>query len=1126
MKCPGCQHENREGRRFCAECGASLALACPSCGFSNEPGEKFCGGCGAPLGAQGGAASGSRFSSPQAYTPNHLAERIRTSKAALEGERKQVTVLFADLKGSMELLADRDPEEARKILDPVLEQMIEAVHRYEGTVNQVMGDGIMALFGAPLAHEDHAVRACYAALRMQESVKRYTEGVRRSHGIEVQIRVGLNSGEVVVRAIGSDLHMDYTAVGQTTHLAARMEQLATPGTICLTADTVRLAEGYVEVKPLGPVPIKGLAAPVEVYEATGAGAVRSRLQAAAIGGLTRFVGRDIEVEQLRKAIDLARAGHGQLVAVVGEPGVGKSRLFHEFTHSSRVQKWLTFRVGSVSYGKAMSYLPVIDLLKGYFKLHDRETHRDIREKVTSKLLTLDRALEPTLPALLALVDVPVEDAQWNALDPMQRRHRTLDAIKRLLLRESQLQPLLVVFEDLHWIDSETQALLDIMVDSLAAARVLLLVNYRPEYAHNWGGKTYYSQIRLDALEARDAGELLEALIGQDDSLTPIKTLLASKGGGNPLFLEESIRALLEAKVLVGEPGAFQLIRPVESVQVSATIRTILASRIDRLPPEEKQLLQTAAVIGKDFSFALLETIGQDTVEELRRKLSHLQHAEFLYETTLFPELEYTFKHALTQEVAYSSLLHERRRVLHGLVLDALERLQGDRLLERVEVLAHHAFRAADWPRAARYQYRAGEKALAYAAFSPASEFLARSVEALDHHGEAADGSLRLDVYTELWVTMMETGHATTDQFRTLADKADRLARQLGGEARLAPVRLQYAQFLWARSREDRGLETALQQALEAITLSRPEDLRTRSYARLLAGSLCHDLGRFEAALAEFDEGIALFSTTGPPLGVRGLVLPILANLYAWRADSLAALGKFDHAVDSAKEALLAGRQLTHPSCIMIANSFLGYAFLLRGHVEAALPHFEEALALAEKDGLLHGLIANLHYLAYALTLIGRRDEGQRVLTRAQKTEAHPSFNLNWTKYRAVVASAYLVQGQADRASEELEHGYSLAMAHGARGYLPGLLRLRAEIALRNGLSQSDDATQDLNTGREIARQLEMRPEEARLCLTQALVLNRRGERTRARKQLEQATVLLRGLDMTFWLESARKELGV
>src|SRR5262249_9071942 len=507
-----CERENREGRRFCAECGASLALACPSCGFSNEPGENFCGGCGARLGAPATPAT-PRFSSPEAYTPKHLAEKILTSKAALEGERKQVTVLFADLKGSMELLAVRDPEEARKLLDPVLERMMEAVHRYEGTVNQAMGDGIMALFGAPGAHEDHALRADYAAIHLQRTLRRPTEALRRTHAVPVEIRLGVNSGEVGGRAIGSDLHMDYSAIGQTTHLAARMEQLASPGTTLLTADTLRLAEGYVEVRALGPVPVKGLAEPIEVYKLVAAGPRRSRLHAAAARGLTRFVGRDAELEQGRRVLARAGSGHGQLLALVGEPGVGKSRLGWGITHSHRVHGWLVLESGSVSYGKATPYLPVIDLLKRYFKIEDRDDHRTVREKVTGKILTLDRNLGTARPALLALFDVPTEDPEWEALEPTRRRQWILDAVIGLLLRESQVQPLLLVFEDLHWIDNETQVLLDRLIDSLPTARVLLLVNYRPEYRHGWGNRAFYTQLRLDPLPQEGADELLTALVG-------------------------------------------------------------------------------------------------------------------------------------------------------------------------------------------------------------------------------------------------------------------------------------------------------------------------------------------------------------------------------------------------------------------------------------------------------------------------------------------------------------------------------------------------------------------------------------------------------------------------------------
>src|SRR5215208_1397896 len=433
----------------------------------------------------------------------------------------------------MELLADRDPEEERAILDPVLERMMEAVHRYEGTVNQVMGDGIMALFGAPLAHEDHAVRACYAALRMQEAVKQYAEEIRRAEGATVQIRVGLNSGEVVVRSIGSDLHMDYTAVGQTTHLAARMEQSATPGAVLIAPDTLRLVEGYVQIKALGPISVKGLDEPIEVYEIVGAGASRTRLQAAAARGFTRFVGRNAELEVLRQTLERAGAGRGQVVAAVGEPGVGKSRLMYEFTHSHRTQSWLVLASGSVSYGKATAYLSVIDLLKSYCGIEARDDQRRIREKVAGKLLMLDEALRPLLPAVLSLLDVPVDDVAWAALDPPQRRQRTLDACKRVLLRESQEQPLLLVFEDLHWIDAETQALLDSLVESLPTARVLLLVNYRPEYEHGWGSKTYYQQLRLDPLPPMSADAFLHALLGDDPNLAPLKQLLIERTEGNP-----------------------------------------------------------------------------------------------------------------------------------------------------------------------------------------------------------------------------------------------------------------------------------------------------------------------------------------------------------------------------------------------------------------------------------------------------------------------------------------------------------------------------------------------------------------------------------------------------------------
>jgi len=496
------------------------------------------------------------------------------------------------------------------------------------------------------------VRACYAALAMQDALRCYADEVRRTHGLPVQMRVGLNAGEVVVRAIGNDLHMDYSAVDLTTVLAARMEQLATPGSILLTAATLRLVEGLVQVTPLGPVPVKGVDEPVEVFALVGASAIRRRLQAAVARGLSRFVGRQTELAALHQALERARAGHGQVVALLGEAGVGKSRLVYEVVHSHRTQGWRVLESASVSYGKATPYFPVLDLLKRYVQVEDRDDTRTIRARMTGQVLTLDPALQETIPALLALLDALPEDSPFLTLDPPQRRRRTLDGLKRVLLRESQVQPLLLVFEDLHWIDTETQAVLDSPVESLPTARVLLLVNYRPEYQHGWGSKTFYTQLRLDPLPPASADELLQALLSDDVGARRAVPLLIARTEGNPFFLEESVSTLAETGV-------------------PATVQAVLAARIDRLPPEDKRLLQTATVIGIEVPLALLQVIAELSEETLHRGLTHLQAAEFLYETRLFPEWEYTFKHALTHEVAYRSLLQERRRVLHTRIVEAL-----------------------------------------------------------------------------------------------------------------------------------------------------------------------------------------------------------------------------------------------------------------------------------------------------------------------------------------------------------------------------------------------------------------------------------------------------------------------
>jgi class 3 adenylate cyclase/tetratricopeptide (TPR) repeat protein len=1118
MTCPRCHAENRDGRRFCAECGASLALACPACGFSNEPGEKFCGGCGAPLRSSPTVAP-PKFGAPESYTPKHLAEKILTSKAALEGERKQVTVLFADLKGSMELLADRDPEEARKLLDPVLERMMEAVHRYEGTVNQVMGDGIMALFGAPLAHEDHAVRACYAALDMQGTIRRYADEARRNFGIRTEIRVGLNSGEVVVRAIGGDLRMDYTAVGQTTHLAARMEQLATAGTTLLTADTLRLAEGFVAVKPIGPVPVKGLEAPVEVYEMLGVGPLRSRLQVAAARGLTRFVGRESEVEQLRQALSRAAAGHGQLVALVGEPGVGKSRLVWEVTHSHRTHGWLIVQASSVSYGRATPYLPVIDLLKGYLKIEGQDDPRGIREKVTGKLLTLDEALKPTVPAVLALLDVPVDDAAWSALDPPQRRQRILEAIKRLLLRESQVQPLLVVFEDLHWIDGETQALLDSLVESLPTARMLLLVNYRPEYAHRWGGKTYYTQLRLDPLAPKTAETLLDGLAGTDPALRPLKRLLIERTEGNPFFLEESVRTLVETRVLAGERGAYRLAHGLPTVQVPGTVQAVLAARIDRLAAEEKRLLQAAAVIGKDVPFAILQTIAEASEDVLRHGLSTLQAGEFLHETRLFPDLEYTFKHALTHEVTYGSLLQDRRRALHARIVEAIEALYPDRLAEHIERLADHAFLGEMWAKALAHCREAGAKAAGRSAYREALAVLERAQIALSHLPECRD-TLEHDV--DLRLDFQSVFNALGDLQRMLDSlaEAERLAESLGDGHRLACVLAHTSRCFWWMGTPDRSVAAGTRALAIAATLN---DAALEAVANYHLGLAYVSIGDFRRVVDVYRRSAEILAG---PLERDRFGMPALPSVIwrAWQGYSLACLGDFGRARSVAGEAVRLAEAIDHPYSVGVAVQGVGLVSLIQGDIPHALHWLERGIQLSRNGDFAVLLAISTGFLGRALTLAGRVAEGLTLLEEAAEYCSAIRFMAFRPATEMWLADAYLQAGRGAEAIATIERALHLTRVHGQRAVeseaLLGLAAIRASgdvPELDQGLASSREAL-------SLAEELGMRPHIAHCHLGLGKLYCRTGNRAQAREYLTTAATMYREMDMSFWLEKADAEL--
>jgi class 3 adenylate cyclase/tetratricopeptide (TPR) repeat protein len=1116
MQCPRCRHETPASARFCGECAAPLGRTCPACRSLNAPANAYCTGCGASLGEAG---AGQAAPDPHEYTPKYLAEEISRTRAALEGERKQVTVLFADLRGSLEILADRDPEDARRLLDPVLERMMEAVHRYEGTVNQVMGDGIMALFGAPLAHEDHAVRACYAALRMQDSITRLAEELRQKHGLSVQIRVGLNSGEVVVRSVGSDLRMDYTAVGQTTHLAGRMEQLATPGQIFLTEHTLRLTEGYVAVKSLGVVPVKGLAAPVAIYELIGPGPIRSRLQLAAARGLSRFVGRGAELAELATALEQARSGHGQVVALVGEPGVGKSRLVREFTTGHLQAEWRVLEAFSTSFDTSAAYLPMISLLRGYFDIQEWDDPRAIRDKVTASLLDLDQSLVAALPALLTLLDVPVEDLAWDGLDPRQRRRRTLDAVRRLLVRESQRRPLCLVIEDLHWIDPEAQAVLDALVESLPAARILLVVTYRPEYEQAWSRKSYYAQIAVHPLPHGMAEELLQSLLGDGADVAKLSAQLIERTEGNPLFLEESVRHLAETGALAGERGAYRVARMADALEVPATVQALLGARIDRLRADDKRVLQCAAVIGKDIPVPLLEAIADVSEDELRRSLYNLQAAEFLYETSLFPVFEYTFTHALTLDVAFGTLLQDRRRALDSRLVEALERRPDDSIGERAERLAHHAFRGGVWDKAVTYSREAGTRAFARSAHRTAVRYFDQALEALQHLPETPETAgqgidLRLDLRTSL---------SPLGDFGRMLDhltEAERLAEALGDRRRLGLI----SALLANRFNVMFDLERAVEYGERAVAIaSELHDTTVMTLANNFLGQARFSTGEYPAAIELSRRNVALLQgdLARERFGLALLPAVYSRTVLAW---SLAELGNFAEAADVGREAIRIAETDT-PYTLVFACLGLGTVHLRRGEFQEAITYLERAVRTC-RIGEVPGIFAlAASPLASAYCLAGRADTALDLLKEAidQAIAIGDPFG-NWLR-AAGRAEAYLLVGRAADALPLAQRGVDISKAVKGRGVAGWALRLMGEVAAAQTPPLVGEAEAAYHESLSMAQEMGMRPLEARCRLGLGSLYGRIGRGDEARAEIERARALFRDLGMQAWLTSAESELA-
>jgi class 3 adenylate cyclase/tetratricopeptide (TPR) repeat protein len=1112
MRCESCGHDNPSDAAFCEECGAAFEVPCPHCGQPQRAGTKFCRHCGHHLAGAPESRPASPGLSPHSYTPRHLVDRILTSRSALEGERKQVTVLFCDIVDSSILAERLGPEAMHQLLDQTLRLMAEAVHRYEGSVNQFLGDGLMALFGAPVALEEHALRAVQAAMAIRETISGLSEQARRDNGLEVRLRMGLNTGLVVVGRIGDDLRMDYTAVGDTTNLAARMLTLAEPGSIVVTASTYRLVEGYVRSEPLGPVQVKGRTGPISAYRLIGRKRAQSRMELAAERGLTRLVGRERDLDLLHNLLARARDGHGQVVAIIGEPGIGKSRLIYEFRRSLEGERATWLEGHCLGYGQSTPYLPLLEILRASFHIEQGDNPLQVGAKLREGVRQIDPGLDAVVPFLGDLLGVSADTVALQRLDPKDRRQKTFEAIRALTFAAGRRRLQVVVVEDLHWIDKTSEDYLAFAVESLAAVPVLLITTHRPGYQVRWADKPFYTEIALDLLSERQAEAMVTGILGADVAPRDFCRIVQEKAEGNPLFVEEITASLLERDVLVREEGSMRWAGN-PTVEVPASVQDIIRARIDRLDEPVKRIVQTAAVIGREFGFQLLARISEMT-GEVQRYLDTLKHLELIHEKTFFPELAYIFKHALTQDVAYQTLLSQRRRQLHASIGRAIEELYADRMEEQAGIIAYHYARSEKPAKGIEYAVLAGDRAARLYANAEARTYYD---QALALSQELPASSERDRTYIDA-AMKLATVAFTRDHFEQDLANLERglaLATDLADEPRTAQVLYWIARIHYVRGQ----LATAVEFAEKSLALA--EALQDESlivWPSNLIGRICTVIGDYVKASGVLQRCVSILERLGnrSELATASSILGV----------SLAAIGEFDQALKFSEQGLALAREIQNLPAEAANLYYRAVVYEQKGDWERVVESARAGLEIARRIGDLfrvYVLTAIMGYgqvrLGDARTGIGSIEEGVHLAEQLGTT-----YLLSWAV--CWLSDAHLSQGNVDQA---------LAAAGRARGLMPqgsdAYGESRAARCYGDALFRKDPARlaeAQLHIEAAIRLQLDkgMRPQAAITMVSNARLLRARGEDERARTLLDRAAGLFEQMDMAWhrrYVEEIRRE---
>ncbi len=1114
MKCSQCQSQNPEDAKFCNACGARLEPACPGCGRINPPGSNFCNGCGNNLRVQNNAITADT-EKPKSYTPKFLSDSFLKKQSAVEGERKPATVMFADVANSVPLFEKLDPEEVHWIIDRSFKLFMEEIHRYEGTVNQFMGDGVMALFGAPVAHEDHAQRACRAALSIQRAMVDYEAKVCKDFGVEFKIRIGLNSGPVIVGAIGDELRMDFTAVGNTVNLASRIEHQACPGTIVVSKATHRLVKDYFTLIPLGNIEVKGIRGPQEVFELVKAADTVSSLEASEKKGLTQFVGRANSMAALMEAYEKVKSGSGQVVNIIGEAGAGKSRLLYEFKKRLPEEEYDFIQGCCVHFGSAMPYFPILDMLRSYFNIGEGEHEIVIQKRVRKKIAKRSENPQHMLAPIQDLLSLNVDDKSYLALESKQRKERIFEALRDLTVQGSQKRPLIVVVEDLHWIDKASEAFLDYIIGWLANIRVMLILVHRPDYTHMWTSRSYYSRIGLIQLTEQTGRALIDAILGNGQVAPEIYDFVLKRSAGNPLFIEELIHALVEDGTIHKKEDMYILAARAADLKVPDTIQGIIAARIDRLDESVKKIIQLASVIGREFAFNILQTIS-DKNEDIKSQLLNLQGLELIYEKNLFPELEFVFKHALTVEVTYNSLLSRKRRAIHTRIGSAIETLYSASLEEYYEILAYHYSKGEQGDKACHYLKCAGKKAARNYALWEAYGFYKEAIQWLKRLPESKETKSELvEVIQLMRIPIALLGFP--DESLVFFEQGERLAEEIGDMRSFASFRALMGTYYSHTGDHVKAIahtEKDFEKAYDAKDIDLIAPLCLPICTSYFATS------QYEKLAEKMPEVAALIEKTGRESDFFSVTLNPYAYVCGSCGAALGHMGEFERGRHYLGKALAMALDIGDLATLGATRFYFGWLYYAQGEYAQAKPHFEKCIA--------HFTETKWHMgVAFASCLLGQLNfiledtvagTKQAELGIRMYLERNIGLYHSWCKW--VMGSIYLALPHLAKAEKAMQEALSLSRKNNELGVEGLALVGLGRVFGKKTPSDLEPALERITAGLAILDQLKMRPWKAQgLMYLGELYLNA-GQEEQAVDILERAEATLREMEMTYWVAKA------